>query len=194
MHQPYPRKTQRGISLVEVLVAMVILAIGLLSLVVMQGRIQVLQIEAYQRSQALVLLNDIASRLVLNRNHAIDYVTDMSAPVGVGMGACPTDTSTRQKADIAEWCEALQGASETSGGTNVGAMVGARGCVENPAGDEYRVTVVWQGLSPIAAPPASLLCGQGSYDGGDQCTGDQCRRFVTTVIHIADLTAPAVTP
>jgi type IV pilus assembly protein PilV len=184
------KHVQRGVSLVEVLVAMVILAVGLLSLVVMQGRIQVLQIEAYQRSQALMLLHDMASRIMLNRNNAADYVFSMAAPVGVGFGACPADTSTRQKADIAEWCEALQGAAETSGGSKVGAMVGGRGCVQGLGSNEYMVTVAWQGMSPITAPPASVACGKDLYDGGadSQCQGDQCRRVVTTIVRIAPLT------
>jgi len=49
-------RSQRGISLIEVLISMVIVAVGLLALVVLQGRLQVLQTESYQRSQALVLL------------------------------------------------------------------------------------------------------------------------------------------
>jgi prepilin-type N-terminal cleavage/methylation domain-containing protein len=64
------RFVQSGVSLVEVLVAMVIVAIGLLSLVVLHGRLHVLQAESYQRSQALIILNDMASRIQLNRNAA----------------------------------------------------------------------------------------------------------------------------
>jgi len=190
MHKLHPNRVQRGISLVEVLVAMVILAVGLLSLVVMQGRIQVLQIEAYQRSQALMLLHDMASRIVLNRNNAGVYVTTMSAPVGVGMGTCPTDTSTRQKADIAEWCEALQGAAEVAGTKKTGAMTGGRGCVEDLGSNQYMVTVAWQGMSPISAPPDSVGCGKDLYDGGadSPCQNDQCRRAVTTIVRIAPLT------
>jgi type IV pilus assembly protein PilV len=59
---------QDGTSLVEVLVTMVILSIGLLALVVLHGRLHLLQMESYQRSQALILLNDMASRISLTRN------------------------------------------------------------------------------------------------------------------------------
>ena len=83
------------------------------------------------------------------------------------------------------------GASETeSGGGAVGAMVGGRGCVEALGGDEYLLTVAWQGLAPISAPPASVTCGEDDYDGGagSQCVNDLCRRVVTTVIRIPTLT------
>jgi type IV pilus assembly protein PilV len=183
-------RSQQGVTLVEVLVTMVILAIGLLGLVALQARVQILQAEAYQRAQALMLLKDMAGRIANNRNNADAYVTGADAPLGAGEGACPAAGATRHSADVAEWCAALQGASETLGGGNVGAMVGGRGCVEDVGPGEYLVTVVWQGLAPIAAPPASVACGLGLYESEDEgpCTGDLCRRAVTTVVIIPSLT------
>jgi type IV pilus assembly protein PilV len=178
---------QSGVTLVEVLVTMVILAIGLLGLVGLQARLQVLQSEAYQRAQALMLLKDMAGRISNNRNNAAAYVTGAGSPIGVG--ACPTDTSTRRNADVAEWCNLLQGASEeTTAGSRVGAMVGGRGCVEDLGGGQYLVTVAWQGLAPISAPPESVACGLGAYDGGTVCVDDLCRRVVTSIVRIATLT------
>jgi type IV pilus assembly protein PilV len=55
------------------------------------------------------------------------------------------------------------------------------------------VTVAWQGLAPLSAPPALVDCGLiggvSSYDGaaGSTCVNDLCRRAVTTVVRIADL-------
>jgi type IV pilus assembly protein PilV len=180
-------RDQSGTSLVEVLVTMVILSIGLLALVVLHGRLHLLQMESYQRSQALILLNDMASRISLNRNAVADYLT--GGPLGVG-GACPAAGPTRQEADLNEWCNALQGAAEVLGANQVGAMVGGRGCIEDIGGGEYLVTVAWQGQAPIAAPPASVGCGANLYNGavGTPCVNDLCRRVVTTVVRIATLT------
>lgn len=181
-----PRR-QRGTSLVEVLVTMVILSIGLLALVVLNGRLHLLQMESYQRSQAMILLNDMAARIALNRNDVANYVTGGS--VGVG-AVCPAAGATRQESDINEWCLSLQGASEALGANQVGAMVGGRGCVEDIGGNEYLVTVAWQGQAPISAPPDSVTCGEGAYDGavGTPCVNDLCRRVVTTVVRISTLT------
>ena len=68
-------------------------------------------------------------------------------------------------------------------------MVGGRGCVEDIGPGEYLVTVAWQGLAPISAPPASVACAAGLYDGGagSPCIGDLCRRVVTTVVIIPPL-------
>jgi type IV pilus assembly protein PilV len=182
-------RDQSGTSLVEVLVTMVILSIGLLALVVLHGRLHLLQMESYQRSQALILLNDMASRISLNRNDVNNYVT--LAPLGVD-DPCPAvgPTPTRQEADLNEWCNALRGAAETSGGgAEIGAMVGGRGCIEDIGGGEFLVTVAWQGQAPIAAPPASVVCGAGAYGAaGTICENDLCRRVVTTIVRIATLT------
>lgn len=171
--------------MLEVLITLVILAIGLLGLAGLQSRLQASEMEAYQRAQALILLEDMASRITTNRANALNYVTDTASPLGVGM-TCPSDTSTQRKIDHKEWCDTLQGAAETSGGANVGAMLGGRGCVEDLGGGTYRVTVAWQGLTPIASP--AVACGQGSYDTtGTACTADRCRRAVSTIVRIATL-------
>ena len=139
---------------------MVILSIGLIALVVLQGRLHLLQMESYQRSQALILLSDMANRIALNRNGVDNYLT-LGTPLGAGQ-ACPAGVATREEADLSEWCAALQGAPETLGANQVGAMVGGRGCIDDIGGGEYLVTVAWQGQAPISAPPASVDLRRGS--------------------------------
>ena len=81
----------RGTSMIEVLVTLVIVAIGLLGLAGLQSRLQISEMESYQRAQALILLNDMASRLAANRANAASYITP--GPLGAGM-TCPTSTAT----------------------------------------------------------------------------------------------------
>ena len=175
---------QAGTTMLEVLVTIVIISIGLLGLAGLQSKLQVSEMEAYQRSQALLLLDDMANRITINRTNAFNYVTN--GYLGYGMD-CPDADATLDDKDAAEWCNALQGAAEISGGSRVGAMVGARGCVEDIGGNEYLITIAWQGLTPIAAPPANLACGANLYDGGTVCTNDRCRRTVTTIVRIGNL-------
>lgn len=173
--------------MIEVLVTMVIIAFGLLGMAGLQARMQVSEMESYQRSQALLLLNDMANRIAVNRNSAASYVTGTTA-LGVGM-TCPTATATTVQQDLMQWCEALQGAAElSSSDSKVGAMVGGRGCVQSASGD-YLVTVVWQGFTPLSAPPASVDCGLNAFNGtaGSSCTNDRCRRAVTTLVRVATL-------
>lgn len=181
------KHNQHGSTMLEVLVTIIILALGLLGLAGLQSRLQVSEMEAYQRSQALILLNDMASRITTNRNVAADYVT--ASALGAG-AVCPTTSTTQKDNDMKEWCGALQGSAETIGSSSVGAMIGGRGCVESLGGGQYMVTVAWQGLIPISAPPTSVTCGQNNYNSsvtGAACVSDLCRRVVTTVVQIATL-------
>jgi type IV pilus assembly protein PilV len=133
----------------------------------------------------LILLDDMANRIVTNRKLAVTYATGTATPLGVGI-TCPTTTATQQQIDAGEWCEALQGAAETAGSSKVGAMIGGRGCVEDLGGNAYRVTVAWQGNSPVASPAPQ--CGNGSYNtAGTACVNDLCRRAVTTTVRIGSL-------
>jgi len=188
---PEHKRSQRGLTLIEVLVTIVILAVGLLGIAGLQSRLQVSEMEAYQRAQALLLLNDMANRLASNRNDVLAYVTGTDNPLGAEM-TCPTDTSSRQAIDALEWCQSLQGAGEKlADATNVGTLVGGRGCVEeSPVGSgQFLITVAWQGLTPLSAPPAGVACGADEYDGAadSACVDDLCRRVVTTVVRVATL-------
>lgn len=178
---------QRGASMIEVLVTIVIIAFGLLGMAGLQSRLQVSEMEAYQRAQALVLLNDMANRLATNRSNAATYAGTAVTP----STACDTAFAgaSALRVDQREWCNGLQGAGEKSGASKLGAVIGGRGCVESLGGGEYMVTVAWQGMVPLAAPPASVACGQNAYDlgGTTGCTNDLCRRYVTTIVRIAPL-------
>ncbi len=185
------RRSVAGVTMIEVLVTMVIIAFGLLGMAGLQVRLQMSEMESYQRSQALLLLNDMANRIATNRNNAPSYLTPATSPLGTGM-TCPTTVTTVAQRDLKEWCDALQGAGETTGTgvitARVGTLLGGRGCVEL-VGSDYLVTVAWQGNTPLAAPPASVACGANNYNGaaGTPCANDLCRRPVTTLVKIATL-------
>jgi type IV pilus assembly protein PilV len=173
---------QDGFSMIEVLVTMLILLIGLLGMAGMQAHAQRSEMESYQRIQALVLAQDMVARINANRKNAANYVT--ASPLGKG-DSQPTSCSslTGKDLDFCEWSNALKGAAETSSGSGVGAMVGARGCVAFDASTAtYLVSVVWQGVAKTAAPVASLSCGEGLY--GDETL----RRVISLPITIATLT------
>lgn len=181
---------QRGISMIEVLVTIVIIAFGLLGLAGLLSRLQVSEMESYQRAQALLLLEDMGGRIAANGNGADAYLVAVDSPLGAGMsGGCPTSSSTAVQVDLKEWCEALLGAAEVRNASKVGALVGGRGCVESLGSGEYLITVAWQGMVPLTAPPAGAACGKNLYNGatGSACRNDLCRRTVTTVVRIPAL-------
>jgi len=190
-----PAERQRGLTLIEVLVTLIVLLIGLLGMVTLLVSSQKAEAEAYQRAQALLLLQDMATRIGANRLVAACYVvtTDQAAGtpyMGTGSAvvpACGLGTITAYSLanqDLADWNALLIGATETLDGNNVGTLTGARGCVTvDPANSRlYTVSVAWQGLNATAVPDATLTCGKDLY--GDE----KLRRVVSLVVRIANLT------
>ncbi|MFC5460894.1 type IV pilus modification PilV family protein [Massilia niabensis] len=168
-----PSRRQRGVSLVEVLVTMVVLAFGLLGLAAFQTKAQVGSIESYQRAQAAVLLQDMQSRLSGNLADADSYVT--TTPLGTSdtLGLDCGNGAAGATRDKCEWSAALKGAAEKRGNVLGGAMQGARGCVtrvqvKNEAAGVctpaiYQVSVAWQGMHATRPPAAGQACAIGAY-------------------------------
>lgn len=196
-----PSYKSAGATLIEILITLVIIAIGFLGTVGLQIKLQQSEFESYQRSQALLLLKDMTSRLTSNRYNAAAYATaaPVTAPLGAGAN-CPVSSPALSQTDrdIAEWCALLQGAAElTSAGDRVGALLGARGCVQQLGGStsDYVITVTWQGATPAAAAnntniTSTALCGGGTtFDVANStaCTGNRCRRSVSATVKIATL-------
>jgi type IV pilus assembly protein PilV len=188
MQKSASTKQQSGSSLIEILVTILVMTVGFLGLAGFMVQQQRQDIDSYQRAQALLLLNDMSQRLQSNRAHADDYATGTESPLGVGM-TCATTTATIAQQDLNAWCRSLQGSAEILGTQSVGAMVGARGCVESTGPQQYAITVAWQGMSPISAPAS--LCGKDLYNGPEDsdspCVDDLCRRTVTTQVRIGSL-------
>lgn len=171
---------EHGVALIEALIAMLIVAFGVLGFVGLQARTTVANLEGYQRSQALILVNDMAERMNLNRAHALSYVGNN---IGVtDPGDCTGSSLTAAQKDLCEWANLIRGAAETQSGTKVGAMLNARGCITNPAANQYLLAVAWQGVQASAAPVNA--CGKDAFSSEDM------RRVVTVVVQIANLSPP----
>ena len=172
------KREQSGFTMIEVLVTIAILVIGLLGLAAMQTLATIAELEAYQRSQALVLVRDLADRMQANKANITAYVGN-----DVGLVAADCTGQTGAALDLCEWGNQLNGVSEKadSGTRNVGAMIGARGCVVRLDPQTFLVTVAWQGLSSAGVP--TEVCGQGAYGNDAQ------RRTVSSVVRLALLAA-----
>ncbi|MDT3678180.1 MAG: type IV pilus modification protein PilV [Burkholderiaceae bacterium] len=168
-----PRRRTGGFTLLEVLVTIVVLTIGLLGVAGMQTRAASVEFESYQRGQALSLLRDMEARLAASRGILDQYLdaslssTDGSVYAGSGAGAIDCAAAgSGAHAQVCEWSALLQGAAAREGATNVGAMIGARGClmrVEPPQGNalaDFFLVIVWQGLTPGVEPPDAAPAGR----------------------------------
>lgn len=97
---------QRGATLIEVLVAMLILSVGLLGLAGMQMTALKSNQSAYYRSQATVLAQDIIDRMRANRTEALNGVYD-TALKNETCNPKITPSGTLAQKDVAEWLNSL---------------------------------------------------------------------------------------
>lgn len=182
----------RGFSMIEVLVSLLIIAIGVLGAVALQTRAVQSGMESYQRTQALILVEDMVARVKNNKKlvstcyAAIGRGT--TGYVGSGVSSAPSGCNALADDDIEAWHDLLLGAAETTGAAgseqSVGGILNARGCIDPlTANGEYRISVAWQGLSKITSADADAKnpCAKGSYEDED------LRRVVGVVVRITDL-------
>ena len=182
-----------GFTLVEILVSLLIMTLGLLGLAVLHVRVQQASAEAYDRAQALILLDAMVSRINANRYTAPCYVITgtSGAPylgaVDAGYAGAITcsgygDPGTQQVAvnDLTDWDSILRGTAEQLGAANAGGALNARGCISFDAPtNTYTVAVAWQGLAEGNTP--SNACGANRYGSETR------RRAVWTTLKIATL-------
>lgn len=198
---------QTGFSMLEILVTILILMLGLLGLAGLQTRAQTAEMESYQRAQALILASTMVDVMRVNRRTANCFAvtgaggTPFVGAAGTGHvgGPIVCNLSTIAENTMAinamdEWNDTLVGASELKDGTEVGAMIGARGCIRYDATTElidpetgavmpdtglYTVVVAWQGLNETVAP--TVNCANGLYGS------EAMRRAVSMSLRLAEL-------
>lgn len=110
MHtKPY----MRGFTLVEVMVAVFVLAIGLLGLAGLQAKSLQFNYSAYQRSQATILAYDIIDRMRANlgeaQNGTYDIAETASPPSNTNCqsNSATCDAGTMANFDLSQWKCAL---------------------------------------------------------------------------------------
>ena len=99
----FNKKAQKGASLLEVLIALFVLAVGLLGVLSLQAESLRFNQQAHSASQALFLANDLVERMRLNTKG--EYATNQATPL-VGVNPCKTnscDSAALASADLAEW-------------------------------------------------------------------------------------------
>lgn len=174
-----PRAT-RGFTLIEVLVALVLLAFGLLSLARVMGRSAQEEMEAQQRTVAITLAAEMVDRITNNPKQAAQYVDDYVP------GSTPEDCTALDAADVVgrdkcEFRNRLLGADVYDAERAIGAPIAARGCVVTTAPNLYVVAIAWQGLLPTEAPDSA--CGENAFGSDNERT----RRVYSTTFQVATL-------
>lgn len=179
------RRATSGFTLLEILITLIISAIGLLGLASLQMTSLNNQHEANQRTQAVLLIEDMANRIRSNATaaRAGNYLT--SNDYGQNVMDCSAIVDP-VALDLCQWNNDLVGTDTILNGRNLGSIDGARGCIENLAGSAdgeaiIRLTISWVGTS-FTRPPSSA-CGRDDF-GADN---EDFRRTASVAVVLADL-------
>ena len=184
-----PPRNVRGATLIEVLIAVLVLAVGILGLMGLQINGKRTTYEALQRSAAVSLAQDMMNRMRANPNVGSasflndNYDTGSYSGDGVGGGqvsapgkdcaAAGANCNQTELAayDLANWEAQLDDAVTSSG------LVNPTGCIDVDTsvanGSLITVMLAWESrvdldqAQLVARMPAALECGNGKYGTDD---------------------------
>lgn len=183
---PAPAQRQRGVSLIESLIAIVVMALGILGILGVQMRTLSDTQAGVRRAQAIRLTEDLAERLQNNPdalNNLTAYTAEPSSSNDCEGGSCaPGDLATY---DIKQWRdripEALPGGQAIvfipkGGPRQLGVLIGWRENRHYPTADlaALNAPLVVAGINSVGdAPvncPAGLICHLQYIQPTQRCT------------------------
>lgn len=179
MKAPSPAQTQHGFSLMEALVAIVVMTLGILGILGVQMRTLTDTQAGVRRGQAIRLIEDLGERLENNPDalgNLGSYKVALTAPLPTDTSACCTSAacspSNLAACDIRQWQlrvnQALPGAkiavfAPKGGPRQLGVMIGWNENRYNQNGQSFSAS----DLSALAAPLA--VSGTDDADTAISC-------------------------
>lgn len=184
----------RGFTLIEVLVTLVVIAVGLFGLGGLQINAMNKTFDTYQRALVASIVEDMAARIRMNSSAAAAGEYFLTTPTST---LC-SDMSGPAR-DLCEWQSLIEGSGiaigtgdvDTEGAPivrNVGSPLGARGCIDplgiSASGEVWiRVSVAWIGVTPQTE--SALGCG------ANEMGNEAYRRVVSRDVAVRSLAGPA---
>jgi type IV pilus assembly protein PilV len=143
---------QKGMTFIEILIAVVILVIGILGAVAMQASAKKGSFDAMQRSVASALAQDIIERMRGNDANALaDYV---GSDYGTALNGLPDKRCNSQVSlctpaemvinDLYEWELALMGGDSFKGTTKKSGLSGVKACISHTV-NAVTLVISWDG-------------------------------------------------
>ena len=147
-NEPVAFRRQGGFNLLEVLIALVVLAIGLLGLAALQNFSLQFNTQSYQRTQAIMLVDEMIERMRANPAglFAVNYILPLT-DVPPGSPDCQlvscTNSADMANYDMAQWIRAMKAPANQAP-----VLINPRGAISRapvgPAGAPlYTVSITW---------------------------------------------------
>lgn len=173
-----------GFSLLEVMIAAVVLSFGLLGLVAMQATAKFSSYEARQRTIASWLANDLVERVRINKDSWSAQGMAVVSSVAPNLPTCASNDGTmagcsrsdRQALDLYYWQRSLMGTAISGAVSSLQSPVG---CVIRGANNSLTVGIFWRGRQSLSDGGGAVTAVRNSC-GLNNAVDRQRRQFVLT--------------
>jgi type IV pilus assembly protein PilV len=190
----YKKQSQRGFSIIEVMVSALVVSVSVLGMTGMQITAKRAGLEAIQRTSATSLAMDLIERMRANPKAISSYVTTSIGGGSISVEPVPdcsydsTNTCTGAQLavhDLWEWEQAIDGATETrlveGDAVAVGGLFDPTACV-SVNGGAVTISMAWEGYQ-VQSNPTFDTCGAGL---GKYGTEDAKRQVVSMTTFITE--------
>ncbi len=157
------QQKQHGVGLIEVLVALMIFSMGMLGIASLQVISKRSSFESQQRQEAVMIANDIISRIKnsglspadIETNYNDKTVSATVAPAAIAKNCLQGECSVSELVayDLNHWHRNIYG----SASGNVSGLAYAKGCIDVD-GDIITVTVAWMSLTAMTNSKTRTGC------------------------------------
>jgi type IV pilus assembly protein PilV len=154
-------KYQAGVGLIEILVALLVLAIGILGFVALQYRAVEATSEAINRVQAMNIARDMAERIRANRDGFATYKTETSTAANQTNFETDCNANTCSADDLADF----DVSQVTSKAADLGMTVNMLSCADNRDGRNC-LYVAWGDTSATDGKGTGDCTDGTSYNNG----------------------------
>lgn len=156
--------SQKGVGLIEILVALLILAIGILGFIALQYRAVEATSEAINRVQAINIARDMAERIRANRSGFTSYKTETSTAGNQTSFATNCITDSCSAADLADF----DVAQVTQKAAALGMTVNMLSCAGNSDGRNC-LYVAWGDTSATDGTATGDCTNGTAYNEASTC-------------------------
>ena len=167
---PSPQKSQRGITLIESLIAIVVMALGIMGVLGVQMRTLTDTSTTVRRAQAIRLIEDLGERMKVNPNamSTIDsFKADFSNAPAYTANACDTGCNAPALAafDLAKWKKTV---SDTLplGQANIFWALGEGSTAKDPNRRQLGVMISWRENERDGTKTDAIDATKGTASGG----------------------------